>query len=102
MGDRGEPQRLLFVCAQLSCFSLSLCSTLTDCACCLDPSACSQVAKGGKRRGGGRHSRLRGRGGDSGLRGAGWSKGYKYPPEADDRTVSHLEHDGSAVAGHLA
>lgn len=56
-------------------------------------------------------SRGQGARGKIGLRGVGGRKwgsglelteGYKYPPEPDDHTVSQLETDGRAVAGHLA
>lgn len=42
--------------------------------------------------------------GPRGRRGGGLqlTEGYKYLAEPDDRTVSHLETDGRALAGHLA
>lgn len=35
-------------------------------------------------------------------RGSGLTEGYKYLPELNDHTVSQLETDGRAQAGHLA
>lgn len=52
----------------------------------------------------GRQDWERGAGARGGTRGGGsqLTEGYKYPLEPDDRTVSHLETDGRALAGHLA
>lgn len=53
----------------------------------------------------GQHAKPGGGGKGKGQGGGGRGEltgGYKYPPEPDDHTVSQLETDGSALAGHLA
>lgn len=71
----------------LNCLVTRLCWILTSCACCLDPSACSPVARGG-----GTTSHAWGRGQGAGGRGPGLTEGYKYhqSPVINRVTVRNL------------
>lgn len=106
-GRRRRRERLLFVCADLACFS----PALNFDRLCLLLRSVSQLCHGQGRRdettslGKGRGAQsAKGSGWPEGSRGGGrgLTVGYKYLCRPDDHTVSQLETDGQALVGHLA
>lgn len=105
-GERRGQERLLFVCADLACFSLVLNFDRLR----LLLGSVSLLSHGQGRRDdttslgtGGEGLRvLKGVGGREVGGRLELTEGYKYLWQPDDHTVSQLESDGRALAGHLA